>query len=99
MNDNEYGQNLLSTKHTAIKRYLKHRHQYYLTLQEAVDALPELNIHTNVSQLQSAASPDTFGVKRLPFFTDPATKYEIIDQGVLVGFYSQLQLNAILATL
>ncbi len=66
----------------------------YLTLKEAVKVLAEHNIHTNISQLHRAASFDTFGVKRLPFFKEPITGYYLISKRVLLEHYAELQMVA-----
>ncbi len=71
----------------------------YLTLSEAVEVLAGHNIHTNISQLRQAASPDTFGVKRLPFFIDPVTGYFLISKEVLLGQYLRLQSLAVSSVL
>jgi hypothetical protein len=66
----------------------------YLTFKEAAKVLTEHNIHTNISQLHRAASPDIFGVKRLPFFQEPATGYYLISKHALLEHYAELQRDA-----
>ncbi len=66
----------------------------YLTLKEAAKVLAEHNIHTDISQLHRAASPDTFGVKRLLFFQEPATGYYLISKRALLEHYADLQRDA-----
>ena len=67
----------------------------YLTLTEAAGVLAQHNIHTTVSQLRTAASPDTFGVKRLPFFLDPVSGAFLISEQMLLAHYARLQAKAV----
>ncbi len=87
MNDNTQSKNPVSPQIGASETYL--------TLKEAVRVLSEYNIHTDTSQLLRAASPDAYGVKRLPFWKEPITGYYMISKASLLDHYKRLQTLAL----
>lgn len=69
-----------------------------LTKKEAQKKLAEMGIKVNVRQITRAASPNDAGVRKLPFFRDPITGKLVIDEEVLVKFYTRAQSEAISET-
>ena len=69
-------------------------HPYYVDLEQAREALAEINIELNERQMKRAAEPDAQGRRKLPFFVDPIDGKLRIEKATLLRIYQARQAQA-----
>lgn len=67
---------------------------FYISLDEARQALAEIDIHLTHKQIKRAADPDAAGRRKLPFFVDPIDGRLKIERGTLLEIYMRCQVEA-----
>ena len=69
-------------------------HTQYINLKQARQALAEIGVELNHSQMKRAADIDARGRRKLPFFVDPIDKKLKIEKGTLLNIYNRCQIEA-----
>lgn len=67
---------------------------FYISLDEARQALAEIGINFTLKQIKRAADPDASGRRKLPFFVDPIDGRLKIERGTLLEIYMRCQVEA-----
>ena len=69
-------------------------HTQYIDLKQARQALAEIGVELNHSQMKRAADIDARGRRKLPFFVDPIDKKLKIEKGTLLNIYNKCKSEA-----